>query len=92
MYTFLIPGCIVRDLLLISMDPVCQTPMSDGTCTEWMVCFENGSLCATFNSTSVNDVAVYTTSSDYCINSGPLQRTCMADEEWSLEIPDIIKG
>ena len=74
------------------MDPVCQTPTSDGTCTEWMVCSENGSLCAAFSGTSVNDVAVYTTSSDYCINSGPLQRTCMADEEWSAEIPDIIKG
>ena len=74
------------------MDPVCQTLMSDGTCTEWMVCFENGSLCASFNGTSVNDVAVYTTSSDYCIASEPLQRTCMADEEWSSEIPDVIKG
>ena len=75
------------------MAPVCQTTMSDGTCTEWMVCFENGSLCAAFSGTSVNDVAVYTTSSDYCIASGgPLQRRCMADEEWSSEIQDIIKG
>ena len=82
----------MSDLLPNSLDPVCQTSLSDGTCTEWMVCSEDGSLCVVFSGTSVNDEAVYTTSSDYSIDSGPLTRTCMANEEWSTETTHIIKG
>ena len=82
----------MSDLLLNSMDRICQTSMSDGTCTEWMVCSENGSLCVVFSGTSVGDEADYTTSSDYSIDSGPLTRTCMANGEWSSETPPTIAG
>ena len=89
-HTVLTPGCIVNDLLLNGTDPVCRTSMSDGTCNEWMVCSEDGCRCASFSGTSIGDMADYSTSSDCCIDSGPLTRTCMANEKWSSEIPHTI--
>ena len=66
---------------------------SDDQCRRWELCLDDRrSLCVEFDGTSDGDTAVYTTSSDYCIDTGPLERMCM-DVEWMPPIiPDLNSG
>ena len=50
-------------------------------------------LCVEFSSTSVGDIATYSTTSDYCINStsGPT-RECLDTGLWSGNMPITLKG
>ena len=89
-------GCLPSDLLQISSGPECLTTVN-GDCTEFVICSDGDEKCAMYNGTSEDSRAVYTSSTDYCLKNGSLERFCMdggheEDDEWTGEEPDIEEG
>ena len=86
----LLSGCVPSDLLQISSisrGPECQISESVGECT---ICSDDDNKCAVYDGISEGSRAVYSSSTDYCLNR-TLQRICMNDK-WSGEEPIIVKG
>ena len=82
-------GCRPSDLLQISRDPECLTSVN-GECTEFVICSEDGKKCAVYNGTSEGSIAVYYTTTDYCL-IGTVERICDG-KNWSGEEPITVEG
>ena len=82
-------GCVPSDLLQSSRGPECQTSVN-GECTEFVICSDDGIVCAVYNGKSESSIAVYYTTTDYCL-IGPVERICDG-ENWSGEEPITEEG
>ena len=81
----LLSACDPNDLLQSTSGPEC--PVSVNDCT---ICSDDGIVCAVYNGTSESSIAVYNSTTDYCLNNGTV-RTCDGDD-WSGAEPDVEEG
>ena len=81
-------GCLPSDLLQ-SRGPDYQTSVN-GECTEFGICTEDVKKCVVYNGTSEGSIAVYNSTTDYCLTE-TVERICDG-EEWSGKEPIIEEG
>ena len=85
MFQSVFPGCTTEDLL------PCQDQIS---VRPNVLCCNESSVCVEFDGLSIGDMARYTTSSAYCIET-ELQhvvRVCSENEGWEGAAPAISRG